>query len=118
MRHWNFKVMESLGFKVLGTRFYTQSAVLKYIIYRESGLLIFDGHTNQMYFVSLNENQLAGFKSDAFGLSFDGSTKGMSGQKLIPVQKTEFINDKFNLLRIENIVQMKKALAYSLEKYK
>lgn len=117
MRHWNFKTMESLGFQVLGTRFYSSSAVLKYVIYRESGLLVFDGHVNQMYFISLTPKQLQGFKADEFGLSFDGSTKGMSGQTLLPVSKTEIINEKFNLLKIENLRQMKKALTYVFQKY-
>ena len=110
--------MEAEGFQTLGLKMGGLAAVHRYVIYRETGLLIFDGYTNELYFVALSPAILELFKSGQIGLSFDGRKRDYAGRETCPAEKTEVINQHFNLLRIENIRQLRKALQYAKEKYK
>jgi hypothetical protein len=111
-KFWNRKTMvDKLGFKVLGLDFGSNSSIYKYVKYfaDKYSFILFDANKNQMSVIRLSKNDFEGYMKDEFGLSFDGSTKGITGKPLKPVTPIN-VNEMINRFYIENIKQMREAL--------
>jgi hypothetical protein len=104
-------MVDELGFKVLGLDFGSNSSIYKYVKYFDGkySFILFDANKNQMSVIRLSKNDFEGYMKDEFGLSFDGSTKGITGKPLKPVTPIN-VNEMINRFYIENIKQMREAL--------
>lgn len=104
-------MIDVLGFKVLGLDFGSNTYVYKYVKYFDGkySFILFEAHNNKMSVIHLSKNDFEGYMKDEFGLSMDGSTRGITGKTLKPVKPIN-INERINRYYIENIHQMREAI--------